>query len=98
MTDSISIGDEESKKNIQGLLGTIDRRIHRAIELDQLIVLTSELLRERLEKVSSSLLPLDSTQFSEDLEPIVSKCEEHAGFLYQIRKALKEEFLNPLGV
>lgn len=85
---SVSSTDvKQKKKGLEVLLGAIDRRIHRAIELDQLIALTAELAIDRLQKVPL----LDSQKIMEDLEYVVSRSEEHCDILRDTRKILKDE-------
>jgi hypothetical protein len=84
--------EEKEEKNESGdvdvLLGIVERKIHRAVELDQLIFLSAELLKDDLEKkiMSSALEP----QVGEDIERITSKSQENAELLYQIRRTLEE--------
>jgi hypothetical protein len=85
--DSVSL-DDDFKKSTGVLVGAVERRIYKAIELDQLIVLTAELLKDTLEKAQLN----DSVPVSEDLESIVSKIQENADILYQIKKTLKEVY------
>ena len=88
--NSASFTDSRHRKDLEVLLGAIDRRIHRAIELDQLIVLTAELVKNQLEKAPMT----DFARLSEDIESIVSRTMENSDILYQIRKTLKEDLSN----
>jgi hypothetical protein len=78
------------KKDFEVLIGAIDRKIHRAIDTDQLIVLTAEVVRERL----SNLHLGDPVSLGEYLESIVSKSLENSQLLLDIRRKLREQLLN----
>ncbi|MHB1907459.1 MAG: hypothetical protein ACYCQJ_01155 [Nitrososphaerales archaeon] len=83
---SVSLDNEAYRNEIQILLEAIDLKIHRAIELDQLVLLDSELVSAKLKE------KLDS-ESAERLESIVSRSQENAQILRELRKKLEEELL-----
>jgi len=85
--DSIKI----PKKDLEILIGTLDRRIHRAIELDQLVTLSAEMLKEKLNR-DRSYAKLE--EINETLERISSSGAENGQILHEIRIKMKG-LLNP---
>ena len=83
---SVSLDNEAYRNEIQILLEAIDLKIHKAIELDQLVLLDSELVSAKLKE------KLDS-ESAERLESIVSRSQENAQILRELRKKLEEELL-----
>jgi hypothetical protein len=84
-----SQGDDDinlPRKDLEILIETLDRRIHRAIELDQLIILSSEMLKDKLnrERTITKLEEVD-----ESLERISSSGAESGQILHEIRIKLK---------
>ncbi|MHB1907280.1 MAG: hypothetical protein ACYCQJ_00255 [Nitrososphaerales archaeon] len=65
-------------------MSTIDRKIHKAIELDQLIILQVELLQQEL-------IESKNVESGEALEAVVSRTAEIGKLLQEIRKKLHEE-------
>ena len=84
---SVSLDNEAYRKEIQILLEAINLKIHRAIELDQLVLLDSELVSIKLKE------KLDP-ESAERLESIVSRSQENAQILRELRKKLEEELLD----
>jgi hypothetical protein len=70
----------------------IDFKVHRAIDNEQIIVLTTELLKERLGEAELA----GSTRLNQDLELIDPKATENADALHEIIRTLEEERLNAL--
>jgi septum formation inhibitor-activating ATPase MinD len=87
--DAVSLDTKAYRENLEVLIGIIDRKIHRAIELDQLVVLTAELLKDKLDE-AQVILP---ASVGEDLESIASKSGENGDILRQIRAIVNEELL-----
>ena len=85
--DSVILDNEQYRKEVQVLLELVERRIHRAIELDQLILLEAEVLQDDLQKIGN-------TKANETLQSIESRTEEHAAILHEIRRKLREALLD----
>lgn len=85
--DSIKI----PRKDLKILIRALDRRIHRAIELDQLVTLSSEMLKEKLNRDRSNT---KLEEINETLERISSSGAENGQILHVIRIKLKA-LLNP---
>lgn len=83
---SFFLDDEKFRKDVQVLMGVIDRRIHRAIELDQLILLQVGLLQDKQGK------DIDP-ETAETYEAIVSRTLEIGQMLQEIRKKLHSDLL-----
>jgi hypothetical protein len=77
------------KKERDVLLGILDRRLHRAIELDQLIILSAEILKEKLDNAVAAQWPT-SHEASEILESVASKSSEIGSILQEVRRSLKQ--------
>ena|SRR5487761_1064437 len=78
--------DQKFRKDVRVLTGVLDRRIHRAIELDQLILLQIGLLQEKQGK------DLDP-ESAETYEAITSRTLEIGQILQEIRKKLHSDLL-----
>jgi cell division septum initiation protein DivIVA len=87
--DSLILDNEQYRKEVRVLLELVERRIHRAIELDQLILLEAEVLQEDLKEVGN-------IKANETLQSIEARTEEHASILYEIKRKLREVLLNEL--
>ena len=81
---SFYLDDEKFRQNLEVLMGVIDRKIHKAIELDQLIILQVELLQQEL-------IESKNAESGEALEAVVSRAAEIGSLLQEIRKKLHEE-------
>ena len=79
------LGDRKLKE-LEVYLGAIDRKIGSAIEIDQLLLLTAELIKNRIEKMrSNEKLEIINT----DLNVITSKCIECGSVHHQIVDLLR---------
>jgi hypothetical protein len=85
--DSVKI----PKKDLEILIGSLDRRIHRAIELDQLVTLSSEMLKEKLNR---DRYYAKIEEINETLERISSSGAENGEILHEIKIKLRG-LLNP---
>ena len=85
--DSVILDNERYRKEVQVLLELVERRIHRAIELDQLILLEAEVLQDDLKEMGSP-------KINETLQSIASRTEEHASILREIKRKLREALLD----
>ncbi len=85
--DSIKI----PRNDLEILIGALDRRIHRAIELDQLVTLSSEMLKEKLNRDRSNA---KIEEINETLERISSSGAENGQILHEIKIKLRG-LLNP---
>jgi len=77
------------KKELDVLFGILDRRLHRAIELDQLVILSVEILKDKLDNVVAAQR-LTSHEASEILESVSSKSSEIGSILQEVRRSLKQ--------
>jgi FtsZ-binding cell division protein ZapB len=82
------LDDQKFRNNIQVLMGVLDRKIHKAIELDQLILLEIGLLQDR-GKNDDVLDP----ETAEAYEAITSRTLEIGEILQEIRKRLHSDLL-----
>jgi hypothetical protein len=78
--------DEKFRKDIQILTGTLDRRIHRAVELDQLVLLQIELLQDKQKSVVDS-------ETAEVYEALSARVLEIGEILQEIKRKLHSELL-----
>jgi hypothetical protein len=79
--------DEVNREIVELKLGNIDRKLHKAIELDQLILLIADILKEKIEKGSID----DRISISEELEKIMSNSAQNAVILKEVRRILNEK-------
>jgi hypothetical protein len=80
------LDDQKYRKDLEVLVDLLDRQIHRAIELDQLILLQIGLLQEKIGKSGNP-------ENSEDYEAISSRTQEVGQILQEIRKKLHTDLL-----
>ena len=78
--------DEQNRTIVETKIGNIDRKLHKAIELDQLILFVADLLKEKIEKGSVD----DKVSIAEELEKIMSNSAQNAEILKEIRRSLSE--------
>jgi hypothetical protein len=78
--------DERNYSVIDSKFENIDRKIHKAIELDQLILLVADLLKQKLESGSIH----DKVLVAEELEKIMSNSAQNADLLKEVRRMLNE--------
>jgi hypothetical protein len=79
--------DQKFRKDVEVLMGVVDRRIHRALELDQLILLQIGLLQEKQNK------EILDPEAAEAYEAIASRTMEIGQLLQEIRKKLHSDLL-----
>ena len=78
--------DEQNRTIVETKIGNIDRKLHKAIELDQLILFVADLFKEKIEKGSVD----DRVSIAEELEKIMSNSAQNAEILKEIRRSLSE--------
>jgi hypothetical protein len=83
-----SIASDKSK-DLQIFLEVLDRKIHKAIDLQQIVVFTAELIKENFQNAKG----MSITEIMEMLESISSKGMEAASRLQELRKYVKEGLL-----
>ncbi len=85
------LDDQKFRKDVRVLTGVLERRIHQAIELDQLILLQIGLLQEKQDKYQD-------TESAEIYEAITSRTLEIGQILQEIRKKLHSDLLTDAAV
>jgi hypothetical protein len=85
---SVSFSRLGRRKDSQDLLRAIDRSISRSIEINQLIIATAKILKERTgEEAGSDLMAVVEMY----LNAVIWNGEEQADILYQIERTIEEE-------
>jgi hypothetical protein len=77
-----------NRNDLVVLMGLVERNLHKAVELDQIVTLSGELLKERLEelRLNSEII----NEINERLESMTSSALENAGLLQDVKRKLKE--------
>jgi hypothetical protein len=77
------------------VLEEVDRKIHHAIELDQVLLLTSDLAKGKIHqlfeiKYEQTTVKQRLTEIDELLETLASSCEQNANLLHEVKRLLRE--------
>jgi hypothetical protein len=89
--EQASEGEDLSISDLDVSIGVVQRRLARAIDLDQIVILLTELLKDKVEK---SFQSKDLQEISEIIESILSHTMENDQILHGINNKLKATFLD----
>jgi uncharacterized membrane protein YheB (UPF0754 family) len=89
--EQLSDDENLSISDLDVSIGVVQRRLARAIDLDQIVILLTELLKDKVEK---SLQSKDLHEITEIIESILSHTMENDQILQGINNKLKATVLD----
>jgi hypothetical protein len=75
---------DREQKDLEIFLGIIERKLRKAIDIEQVVILTAEFLRDQIQAGSVT----DVIEVIETLESVSSKCSENAKILQELRRTI----------